>query len=121
MVLARDLEPEGVSVNVVFPGRASTSMTRSFTPQALPGALKLMLPLVRFPFREDGGKSAAKAARSTIWSATSSDLDGVRGLYFDTNFEEPTLHPTATDPEVQSGIVRVIEAVGNQSSTTSGR
>ena len=110
MALARDLEPEGVTVNVVFPGRASTAMTGSLSASALPGALKLMLPFFRLLFREDGGKSAAKAARSTIWGATSPDLDGVTGRYFDTNSKEQKLHPTAYDPQVQARILTVIEA-----------
>ena len=61
-------------------------------------------------FREDGGKSAAKAARSTIWAATTPELDGVTGRYFDTNSNEQKLHPTGYDPQVQASIVRAIEA-----------
>jgi NAD(P)-dependent dehydrogenase (short-subunit alcohol dehydrogenase family) len=110
MALARALEPEGVTVNVVFPGRASTAMTRSLTSKALPGPMKLMLPFFRFFFREDGGKSAARAAESTIWGATSPELDGVTGRYFDTNTKEQALHPTACDPQVQARILAVIEA-----------
>ena len=110
VLLARRLEPRGVSVNVVFPGRASTPMTRSLTSSALPGAMKLMLPLFRLLFAEDGGKSAAKAARSTIWAATTSELDGVTGRYFDTHTEEQELHPTALDPKVQARILEVLEA-----------
>ena len=109
MILARELEPEGVTVNVVFPGRASTAMTRSLTSRALPGALKLMLPIFRFMFREDGGKSAARAARSTIWGATTPALDGVTGRYFDTHCKEQKLHPTAYDPQVQAGILAVLD------------
>ena len=110
MTLAGVLEPEGVLVNVVFPGRASTAMTRSLTLSALPGLMKLMLPFFRLFFAEDGGKSAAKAAASTIWGATSRDLDGVTGRYFDTNTTEQRLHPTAYDPKVQDRIRALIES-----------
>ena len=110
MNLAGVLEPEGIGVNVVFPGRASTAMTRSLSLSALPGLMKLMLPFFRLFFAEDGGKSAAKAARSTIWGATSRDLDGVTGRYFDTNTTEQQLHPTAYDPQVQARILAVIES-----------
>ncbi|MBT8213009.1 MAG: SDR family NAD(P)-dependent oxidoreductase [Acidimicrobiia bacterium] len=51
MALANLLEPEGVTVNVIFPGRASTSMTGSLSPKSLPGAMKLLYPVFRFLFR----------------------------------------------------------------------
>lgn len=110
MILARELQPAGVTVNVVFPGRASTVMTRSLTPRALPGAMKLMYPLFWLLFREDGDKSAAKAAQSTLWCATSPELEGVTGAYFDTHSAQVKLHPSAYDPEVQAHIHAVIAA-----------
>lgn len=110
--LARELEPRGIGVNVVFPGRASTNMTRSMGASALPGLLKLMLPFFRLLFAEDGGKSAAKAARSTIWAATTSDIDGVGGRYYDTNCVEQKMHPTAYQPAVHARIRAVIASAG---------
>jgi NAD(P)-dependent dehydrogenase (short-subunit alcohol dehydrogenase family) len=115
MALAGRLEDEGVTVNMLFPGRASTAMMSSMSTKALPGGMKAMYPLFRLLFREDGGKSAEKAARSTIWGATSSELDGVTGRYFDTNSEEQKLHPTAYDSQVQDSILGVIEASGGPS------
>ncbi len=109
MALAEKLDHEGVTVNVLFPGRASTSMTGSLSLSALPGVMKLMYPLFRLLFKEDGGKSAKKAARSTIWGATSAELDGVTGRYFDTESKEQKLHPTAYDPEVQARILTVFD------------
>ena len=111
MALARELEREGVTVNVIFPGRASTAMTGSLSLKSLPGAMKLMFPLFRLLFKEDGGKSAAKAAVSTIWGATSPELDGVTGAYFDTDMKERKLHPTAYDSQVQDRILAVIEGI----------
>lgn len=112
MALAKELEPQGVTLNVIFPGRASTAMTGSLTHNALPGLMKLMLPFFRLLFKEDGGKSAAKAAVSTVWGATSPELDGVTGRYFDTQTKERKLHPTAYDAQVQARILAVIEAAG---------
>ena len=112
MVLAKEFETEGVSVNVVFPGRASTAMTKSLSIDALPGPMKLMYPFFKWFFKDDGGKSAAKAARSTIWGATASDLEGVTGQYFDTNTKKQKLHPSSYDPEVQAKIIDIIHSVG---------
>jgi NAD(P)-dependent dehydrogenase (short-subunit alcohol dehydrogenase family) len=119
MTLAKELEPEGVSVNVIFPGRASTAMTSSLSSKSLPGPMKIMLPLLKLIFRDDGGKSAAKAATSTIWGATTSDLDGVTGKYFDTNTKERKLHATAYEPEVQARILAVLENAASVSSAPS--
>lgn len=111
MSLAREFERHGVTVNVIFPGRAVTAMTRSLTSKGLPGLMKLMMPMLKFFFREDGGKSAERAAQSTIWGSTSSDLDGVTGRYFDTDTKEQKLHPTAYEADVQARILAVIQAV----------
>ncbi len=111
IALAQKLDSQGITVNVVFPGQASTSMTSSLSTKSLPGPMKLMLPFFRLLFKEDGGKSAARAAKSTIWGSTSPDLDGVTGRYFDTNMQEQKLHPTAYDKQVQSSILTVIEAL----------
>jgi len=110
--LALELAPQSVMVNVVFPGRASTAMTRSLSLSTLPGAMKLMLPVFKLFFAEDGGKSAARAARSTIWGVTTPDLEGVSGCYFDTNSEEKRMHATAYDAAVQARIVSLISAAG---------
>lgn len=112
MALAHELQPEGVTVNVVFPGRASTAMTRSLRPSSLPGPMKLMYPLLKLFFVDDGGKGAARAAQSTIHAATSPDLEGVTGAYFDTNCVEQAVHPSAHDPEVQTRIARLLERGG---------
>ena len=111
MALAREFEPHGVGVHIVFPGRASTAMTRSLTSAGLPGAMKLMMPFFKLFFSEDGGKSASKAARSTIWAATTPELDGRTGHYFDTNRKEASLHPSAYDLEHQRRIVDLLRRV----------
>lgn len=61
----------GVTVNVCYPGQASTKMTRDVTPEMFPRAARLIFPLFKFMTRDDGGKSAARAARSSIYLASS--------------------------------------------------
>lgn len=61
-------------------------------------------------FTDDGGKSAKKAARSTIWAANAPKLEGITGRYYDTSINEQRLHPTAYDPKVQASILSLIEA-----------
>ena len=112
VALARELESEGVKVNVVFPGRASTAMTRSLSMRGLPGPMKLLLPCLKLFFKNDGGKGAAKAATSTIWAATSDELEGVTGRYFGSNTKECKMPPKTLDPQVHARIVAAIEVAG---------
>ena len=110
IALARKLEPDGIVVNVVFPGRASTAMTRSLSCAGLPGPMKCCMPCMKCFFRDDGGTGAAKAARSATWACTSRELDGVSGRYFGQDTKELPHHPKAQDSEAQARIVAAIEA-----------
>ncbi len=83
--LAKRLEGTGVSVNVVYPGGASTSMTGAMTPEALPPVMRLMWPIFKNMQKPDNGESAEKAARSSVYAAISPDLEGVTGVYISTN------------------------------------
>ena len=111
IALSRKLEPDGIRVNVVFPGNASTVMSRSLSLKGMPGLMKLMRPLFLLMFAEDNGKSAAKASRSTVWAVTSGALKQRTGTYFDTNCKEKKMHPTAYDAQVHDKIISVIESV----------
>ncbi len=77
-----------MTINVCYPGQASTNMTRSVTPEMLPRAMRWMFPVFKLMVRDDGGKSAAKASRSSIYLASSPEVEGVTGKYFDTNCKE---------------------------------
>lgn len=101
--LARRLA-DGPTVNVCYPGQASTRMTRSVTARDLPVAMRLIWPVFRLLIREDGGRSAAKASRASIHLASAPELAGVTGRYFDTKAEE-TRWPAALDDAAASAAV----------------
>ena len=82
---AQRTQGTNMTVNVCYPGQASTQMTRSVTPEMLPGFMRLIWPLFKRVLREDGGQSAAKASRSSVYLATSAEVAGLSGKYFDTN------------------------------------
>lgn len=111
MALSKKLEADGIMVNTVFPGQASTSMTGSLSWDSLPGIMKLFYPLFKLMFRDDGGKSAQAASKSTVFAATSEDLDGVTGKFYNSKAIEKELDKTAYDTDVQSRILQVIESV----------
>jgi NAD(P)-dependent dehydrogenase (short-subunit alcohol dehydrogenase family) len=80
---ARRLEGSGVTINVGFPGAASTAMTQALSPSSLPTVMRLTWPVLKSLYmRDDGGKSAAKASQSSVYLATSPEVDGVSGQYF---------------------------------------
>jgi len=83
-----------VTVNVCYPGRATTPMTRNFLPQSSSPLLRGLLNLLQNVFfRDDGGQSAAKAARSSIYLASAPEVAGVSGTYFGTNSERLAWKP----------------------------
>lgn len=111
LALARELAADNVTVNIVYPGQASTSMTRSVTPGMLPGVMRLAYPIFRLMTRDDGGRSAAKASRSSTWAATAEELDGVTGRSFDKHCQPAAMHASVLDEANQA---KVIEAIGGR-------
>ena len=102
---------KGVTINVCYPGQASTNMTRSVTSEMLPRAMRWMFPIFKLAVREDGGKSAAKAARSSVYLASSPEVDGVTGKYFDTNCKEATWSPAVMDAANRERLWKIVEQI----------
>ena len=98
-----------MTINVCYPGQASTNMTRSVTPEMLPGFMRFAFPLFKLMVREDGGKSAAKASRSSIYLASSPEVEGVTGKYFDTNCKEAAWSPAVMEADVRSAVWEFVE------------
>src|SRR5215212_9509367 len=72
--LARRLEDTGVTINLADPGGASTEMTRS---EAMPWIFRTINRLGRRVM------TTGKAARSSIYLASSAEVEGVNGGYFE--------------------------------------
>eukprot|EP00980_Cylindrotheca_fusiformis_P006056 scaffold1304_cov82-Cylindrotheca_fusiformis.AAC.6 len=107
MVMSKELSD--MLVVVVYPGFANTSMTQAVELKTLPGIMKLFYPVFFFKFRKgDDGKSASKAAKSTIWAASSPDIE--TGKYYDTNCKQTELNKTTADPETQEKVAEAIKA-----------
>ncbi len=82
---ARRLAGTGVSVNVAYPGSANTNMTHDLQPDMFPWFMRLMWPLFR---RFQRSSKAEDAAVSSIFLASSPDVEGVSGKYFNTKGQE---------------------------------
>lgn len=102
---AEQLAGSGVTLNVCYPGGARTAMTTAMTPDVMPAPLRLLWPLFGLMMREDGGRSAAKAARSSIFLASSPAVAAISGAYFDTESRQKPFQPRqANDPQVRAAI-----------------
>jgi len=110
LALAKELEPDGIYLSIVYPGRASTAMTQAMTPSSLPWFMRPAWPVFRFLIpKDDAGKSAGLAARSSIFAATSDTLEGKSGTYIDTNQQVGALHPTVHDAANQAKVMAAIQ------------
>lgn len=112
LALAKELEPSGIHVTIVYPGRASTAMTQAMTPRSLPWFMRPAWPVFRFLIpKNDGGRSAESASRSSVFAATTPTLEGVSGTYIDTRSQVGSLHPTVHDPANQQRVMDAVTAV----------
>jgi NAD(P)-dependent dehydrogenase (short-subunit alcohol dehydrogenase family) len=91
-----------VSMNICYPGQASTQMTQNVTAEMLPSLLRFLFPIFKLLVRPDNGKSAAKASRSSVYLASSSDMDGKSGLYFDKNVKHAKWAKAILDSSVRA-------------------
>ncbi|MEM1350235.1 MAG: SDR family NAD(P)-dependent oxidoreductase [Myxococcota bacterium] len=109
LVHAQELAQRGVYLNVVYPGAASTSMTASMSSKSLPTLLRPAWPLLKWMVqRDDGGKSAANAARSSIWAAGAPEVEGAYGRYWDTKCKPASFTKQVLDPENQRRVMALI-------------
>jgi NAD(P)-dependent dehydrogenase (short-subunit alcohol dehydrogenase family) len=83
--LARRLAGSGVTVNIADPGGAMTDMTNGMTPEMVPWFMAMAWPLFRVFQR---GQTVEKAAVSSIYLASSPDVEGVTGRYFNPSGKE---------------------------------
>jgi NAD(P)-dependent dehydrogenase (short-subunit alcohol dehydrogenase family) len=107
--MARELAPRGVFLNVVYPGQALTTMTRSVAPSSLPWWMRWVWSRLIVRRADDAGKSARKASRSSVHAATAAELEGVSGAYLDTNSRPARVHATVKDLGNQARVIAAVE------------
>lgn len=103
------VQDSNVTINVCYPGQASTNMTRSVTAEMMPTGMRFIMPLFKWFTRPDNGKSAAKAARSSVYLATSPEVEGVTGKYFDTKSKIVPWPKAVLDPTVRQKLWTMVE------------
>lgn len=114
---AQRMQGTNVTINVCYPGQASTRMTQSVTPQMAPFILRLLWPLFKLATRADGGQSAAKASRSSVYLASSTEVEGINGKYFDTNSKMVNWPVPVLDPSTRQHLWVMVEKLSRISYT----
>ncbi|WP_350279920.1 SDR family NAD(P)-dependent oxidoreductase [Kribbella sp. HUAS MG21] len=94
---------DGITVNVAYPGHASTPGNRAMPLRAFPYAYRPVVPALRLlgPVLL---KDIAKASRSSIHLATSPALEGVTGKYFDTDAGESAWPDSVLDEHNRAAV-----------------
>ena len=79
---AERLKGSGVTLNVAYPGIAATTMTAQMSSDMVPTWMRLIWPVFGIMMRN---AKPERAARSSIYLASSPDVANVSGVYYDTN------------------------------------
>jgi NAD(P)-dependent dehydrogenase (short-subunit alcohol dehydrogenase family) len=103
---ARRLENTGVTLNVAYPGGADTAMTRGVTAEMMPPFMRVIMPIFR-PMMAMA--KPQRAARSSIYLASSPEVEGVSGKYFNTNSKVTSWPKTVADAKLREQIWRMSE------------
>lgn len=111
---AQRTQGTGITINVCYPGQASTSMTRQVTPSMLPGPLRLFWPIFRWATRPDNGASAKQASRSSVYLAISPEVEGLSSLYVDSRCRKASWPAAVLDDSLRHRLWEYLEGlVGN--------
>ena len=87
--------PTGVTLNVAYPGHAYTSMNKGLTIGTYPAVARPIVPLLRLVMPVlYGHQAVVKASKSSIYLASSPQVQGVHGTYFNSR-SQPTRWPDA--------------------------
>ncbi len=105
--LARRLKGTGVTANTLHPGLVRTS----FAAEDSSAAWKVMIPLLK-PFM----KSPARGAETSIYLASSPEVEGVSGVYF-SGRKPATVNPIANDTSAACPPVEGERSAGRRNSS----
>lgn len=110
LAFAKRLEGSGVTVNVAYPGRAETEMTKNFE---VPTLFKI-IGVVTERFVLKGEETVIRAARCSIYLASSPEVEGVTGAFFNPNMKQGKWVKAAQDETIQRQLWAMLEQVEKQ-------
>ena len=86
-------------------------MIRNVTPEMLPKAMRWMFPIFKLMTRPDNDKSAAKASQSSVCLASSVEVEGITGKYFNPKCKETAMPKIVFDPEVRQNMWKRVHQI----------
>ena len=105
LAFARQLEGTGVTLNVAYPGRAETDIMKSQAEPPLP--LRVALGVVN-RFVPHGEETVIQAARCSIYLASSSEVEGKTGGFYNPNTKAGKFPASARDESTQRGVMAAV-------------
>jgi NAD(P)-dependent dehydrogenase (short-subunit alcohol dehydrogenase family) len=85
---AQSVAGSGISINVAYPGHAYTPMNAKLTVGEYRAAMRPLVPLVKLIMPLYGEGARRKASRSSVYLASSDEVEGVGGRYFNSHCKE---------------------------------
>ena len=112
--LARRLEGSAIVANAVHPGMAWTSMIKSSEARLFPSNMRLFWPILRLLQRSG---SPEKAARTSIFLASSTEAASVTGQYFESSTQPKQLPAEMLDRIFQEKTWELAESLVSSAPT----
>jgi NAD(P)-dependent dehydrogenase (short-subunit alcohol dehydrogenase family) len=114
--LSKRLPADEITVNVTYPGQGYTPANRAMTFGMFPLAMRPMVPLLKLimPIML-GPKAIAKASRSSAYLASSDEVEGVTGKYFDRDCKPAEWPDCAVDERIRDTVWRLCEKLDKTS------
>ncbi|MDX1993368.1 MAG: SDR family NAD(P)-dependent oxidoreductase [bacterium] len=103
----RHFQKEGITVNVAYPGRAETEMTKELQ---VPAIFKV-IGVVTERFTLKGEETVIRAARCSIYLASSPEVEDVSGAFFNPNTKQGRWIKAAQDEATQNHLWSLLEEV----------
>lgn len=94
---SQQMKNDKITINICYPGQASTNMTQNVTKEMLPIGMRLLFPVFKLLIKPDNGKSAEKASKSSVFLATNEVLGNVTGKYYNKNCKETEMPKCVLD------------------------
>jgi NAD(P)-dependent dehydrogenase (short-subunit alcohol dehydrogenase family) len=116
---AQQLKTTPVTLNVAYPGHAYTSMNKNLTTSTYPPLARPIVPLLRLAMPVVyGHRALLKATRSSVYLASSPDVQEIHGTYFNSKATPSPWPDAVLDETTRNTIWEPCEAHRDRLTTT---
>ncbi|MET7322775.1 SDR family NAD(P)-dependent oxidoreductase [Streptomyces sp. NPDC005549] len=116
---AQQLEATPVTLNVAYPGHAYTSMNKNLAISTYPPLARPIVPLLRLAMPlVYGHRALLKATRSSVYLASSPEVQEIHGTYFNSKALPTPWPDAALDETTRNAIWELCETYRDRLTTT---